>query len=542
MTDSRTFGGLLDAAAREAPVTEALVIGDERLTYTDLRARVRSYSRSLMALGVESGDAVAILMPNSVDNVLAIFAATSIGAVCVPVNSRFRPRELAYVIDDGEARVVLTSDLIEVHADYAARLREAFPELATAPPYKTPALAAAPRVEHVVLLGRKPGGGMLDRPAFEALGERISEAQLDERRRAVVAGQTAIMLYTSGTTAMPKGCPLSHHQLLGVSRQLQLGFGATGGDRLWDALPMFHAAAILPLLICMHARATFISSVHFEPGAALDDLERVGATLVWPAYLTIWQPILTHPEFRPERLRHIRSILIVGPFETLQMMEAVLPGATMISCYGITEGTGIPSLTDLADPPELRIGTSGRLLDGFEFEIRDRETRAPLGPGERGALWLRGEFVIAGYWKDPVKTAESFDAGGWFNTGDLVSADADGRLYFHGRIKDTLKVGGENVAAVEVEAYLSTHPAVKLAAVVGVPDAKYDEVPAAFVELRPGALATEAEIVAFSRQGMAAFKVPRHVRFVTEWPMSATKIRKDDLRGPLLIELGIDDG
>jgi acyl-CoA synthetase (AMP-forming)/AMP-acid ligase II len=539
--DSLTLGSVLDAATAEAPGTEALVIGDRRLTYEELRHDVRAHARSLMALGVEPGDAVAILMPNCVDNVLAILAITMIGGVCIPINSRFRPRELAYVIADGDARVVLTSDLVEEHVDYAARLREALPELAGCAAGVTPRVAGAPLLRHVVLLGRRPGAGMMDRSAFEALPGAVDDEELDARTRGVGAEQTAIMLYTSGTTANPKGCPLKHRQLTAVSRQLQLGFGARAGDRVWDPLPLFHASAILPLLICLHARATFFSTVHFDARAALEDLEGEEMTLAWPAYTTIWQPILTNPAFRPERLPHLRHVLCVGPFETLQVMETALPSAKLVSCYGITEGSGIPSLCSIDDPPELRLGTAGHPLDGFEVQIRDRDTHVPLAPGERGALWLRGPGVIEGYWKDPVKTAESFDAAGWFNTGDLVSADADGRLSFHGRIKDTLKVGGENVAAVEVEAYLSTHPAVALAAVVGLPDAKYGEVPAAFVELRPDAAATEPDLIDFCRDGLAAFKVPRHVRFVTAWPMSATKIRKTDLREPLLCELGLEE-
>jgi fatty-acyl-CoA synthase len=535
LADPVTLAAVLDGAAADAPEVEAFVIGDERLTYRELRERVRRHARSLLALGVEPGDAVAVLMPNCVDFVLALFGTATIGATCVPVNSRFRPRELAYVIADSQARVVLTSDLVEEHADHAGRLREALPELQAAEPGATPAVAGAPALRHVVLLGKRPGAGMLDRGAFDALADAVPETALDAR---IDGDVTAAMLYTSGTTAMPKGCPLKHRQLVDVSRQLQLAFRAQPGDRLWDALPLFHASGILPLLICCHARATYISMLHFEAGAALELLERERATLVWPAYTTIWQPILTHPDFRPERVEALRHILCVGPPETLNVMEATLPGKPIVSCYGITEGSGIPTFCNLDDPPELRTGTCGFPLDGFDAQIRDPETRAPLPAGVRGALWLRGRNVIEGYWQDPVKTAESFDAAGWFNTGDLVSIDAAGRLAFHGRLKDTLKVGGENVAAVEVEAFLSTHPAVKLAAVVAVPDAKYGEVPAAFVELRPGAEASADELIAFARAGLAAFKVPRHVRFVTEWPMSATKIRKSDLLEPLLSELG----
>jgi fatty-acyl-CoA synthase len=529
--EAATFGGLLAAAAAEAPDREALILGAERLTYAELHARARGFARSLIGLGVAPGETVAALMPNCADLVVALFGTALAGALFLPVNARFRPRELAYVLADGEARVLVTSDVVAEQVDYVARIREALPLLDEQP--------APSRLEHVVLLGRTSAEGMLDRAGFAAAADDEAEAELDRRAAAVTRDDLALMLYTSGTTAMPKGCPLRHRNFLNTGRQIAERFAIGPTDRLWDPLPLFHSAGILPLIATFHARATFVSMVHFDVEAAAALIAAERATLAWPAYLTIWQPILSRPGFDPAHLASIRHILCVGPGETLRLMERSLPGAPIVSCYGITEGAGIPVMGVLDDTEEGRTDTGGRPFDGFAVEIRDPETGAALPVGERGALCLRGEDVVDGYWKDPEKTAKAFDADGWFDTGDLASLDAEGRVRFHGRLKDTLKVGGENVAAVEVEALLSTHPAVELAAVVGVPDPKYGEVPAAFLQLRQGAETTDDAILAFCRAGLAGFKVPRHVRYVTEWPMSATKIRKDDLRGPLLTELGI---
>jgi acyl-CoA synthetase (AMP-forming)/AMP-acid ligase II len=208
-----------------------------------------------------------------------------------------------------------------------------------------------------------------------------------------------------------------------------------------------------------------------------------------------------------------------------------------MSAYGITELCGTVIFTELDDPLEARVTTCGRPLPGFEVRVVDPETGDPLPAGQRGELVGRGPSRFDGYFANPEQTRLAIDDEGYFHTGDLCSIDDDGRVLFHGRIKDMLKVGGENVAAVEIESFLATHPAIKLAQVVGVPDDRLLEVPAAFVELNPGAELTEAEVIAYCTGKIAGFKVPRHVRFTDAWPMSATKIQKFRLRDQLLAEL-----
>lgn len=524
-------------AVAKYPDGDALVFPDIRLTYRELDERAQCFAQSLVGLGIAPGDAVGILMPNAIDNIATFLAINYVGAFCVPINSRFRPRELGHVIADSGMRLLVTSDIIADHVNFAERLAEAFAELGDAPAGSTPDLAESPELCHIVLLGGSECPGMMSEKQFIECGNSVPRETVSERTRLVDAEQFAMMLYTSGTTAMPKGCAIKHRQLARVSSNIAERLGLEHGDRLWDALPMFHASSLLPLLAAFHRRATFISLVHFDASKALEQLYNENVALAWPAYPTIWQPILTHPDFDPARLGKLRGVLCVGPWETLELMEKALPQARVMSCYGLTECSGLSVMPWFTDDAKIRYGTSGKPLDGIEVEIRDPETRRPLRAGERGALWMRGPYVIESYWKDPEKTAQSFDENGWFNTGDLVSVDDQGYIYFHGRLKDTLKVGGENVAAVEVEAYLSTHPTVKIAAVVGVPDEKYGEVPAAFVEFRPGQATNHEELIDFCRKGLAGFKVPRIVREVTEWPMSATKIRKEELRTRLMEEL-----
>lgn len=536
--DELTIPAVFRAATASYPDGEALVFPDTRLNYRQLEERAQCFARSLIALGVGPGDAVGILMPNAIDNVATFLAVTMAGAFCVPINSRFRPRELGHVIADSGMRVLVSSDIIADHVDFAERLGEAFPELGQAAVGTTPPLENAARLVHIVMLGMSEQRGMIGEQQFIEAGARVDPAGLASRTETITSSQYAMMLYTSGTTAMPKGCALTHGQLARVSSNIAERLGLEHRDRLWDALPMFHASSLLPLLAAFHKQATFISLVHFEAGNALRQLYEEKVTLAWPAYTTIWQPVITHEDFDPDKLKPLRGLLCVGPRETLALMEQSLPQARIMSCYGLTECSGLPVMPWFTDDAAVRYGTCGRPMAGIEAQIRDPESRQALPSGKRGALWMRGDYVIEGYWNDPEKTAESFDAEGWFNTGDMASLDDEGYLYFHGRLKETLKVGGENVAAVEVEAYLSTHPSIKIAAVVGIPDEKYGEVPVAFVEFRPGKTAEEEELVAFCRKGLAGFKVPRLVQEVTEWPMSATKIRKEELRTRLLEELG----
>jgi fatty-acyl-CoA synthase len=350
------------------------------------------------------------------------------------------------------------------------------------------------------------------------------------------------MIYSSGTTAMPKGCPLSHEALVRTACEAgRTRFRFVAGDRFWDPLPLFHMSFILPLIGVLDAGGTFLSMVRFEPGAALAQLAAEGVTGMFPTFPAVTQALLQHPDYRPETLAHVRITNNVAPPDTLRAMQAAMPQAVQISAYGLTECGGVVAFNSPDDTYEQRMTTQGQPFEGIEVCAKDPDD--PDGPacaaGERGELCVRGYNLFEGYYKDPEKTAAAFDAEGWFHTGDLGTVDAEGRVTYQGRLKDMLKVGGENVAAIEIESYLSTHPAVSIAQVVGVPDPKYVEVAAAFLELKPGAAVTEAEIIEFCTGAMSSFKVPRYVRVVTEWPMSATKVQKFRLRDQLADELGL---
>ena len=524
-----TLGDLLLLGADRAPTQELLVFPDKRSTYGALVEAAYARARSLAGLGVGPGDHVGILMANCQEFIELLFGCAFLGAVAVPVNARNKAAELGYVVENADLKVLVTSDLISEYADFGALLTDALPGLAEAGTGPL-ALPGAPRLRAVVMLGEQRCPGMLTEDAFTDAGAAVSQAQVDALRVRVQLSDPAIMMYTSGTTSNPKGCPLSHGLLTrnGINMNRERYF-LSASDRFWAPLPMFHMAAILPLLACLDAGATMLSMLHVEPGAALDMLEHERVTVAFPSFPTVTNDLISHPTFRSRDLSALRRINNVAPVEMLRQFQAAFPQAVQTGAYGMTEAGGVVSFNHPDETLETRLHTCGRPFPGIDIKIVDLDNGEELPPGAIGECLLRGYAVFDGYYKAPEKNAESF-TDGWFRTGDLCAVDENGAVTFHGRAKDMLKVGGENVAALEIESVLASHPAVAMAQVIGVPDARLLEVACAFVELAEGADASETDLIMFCRDQLASFKVPRYVRFVREWPMSATKIQKYRLR------------
>jgi fatty-acyl-CoA synthase/long-chain acyl-CoA synthetase len=264
-------------------------------------------------------------------------------------------------------------------------------------------------------------------------------------------------------------------------------------------------------------------------------MEQEGVTAAWPWFPAILQPLLDHPQFRPERLASLRKALLIAPQTLVERVQALFPQVEFMQACGMTETAGIFALCGPDETHEQRATSQGKAVPGVEVRIVDPESGEPMPHDKVGEILVRGYCVMSGYYRSPEKTAEALDEEGWLHTGDLYAQSVDGRLTFNGRAKDMLKVGGENVAAVEVEAYLCRHQAVKIAEVVGRPDPRLDEVPVAFVELRPGHTAQPQELIDFCIGKIASYKVPRAVYILGEsdWPMSATKVDKRALRDRL---------
>jgi fatty-acyl-CoA synthase len=538
--EATTLGDLLMRSAENRPDHEAIVFPHARFSYGEVAERAKLAARSLAALGVGRGDHVGLLMPNCPDFVFSFFGIQLLGAVAVPINTRFRARELAFVVENADLVVLLTSDIVDEQVDFVERLGETFEDLAAAVDPASLSLTGAPKLRSVVLLGEKDPPGFLSQQAFEAKAAEVEELYVLKERSMARVRDTALILFTSGTTANPKGCLLTHEAVVRPWCSAAWKLRITSEDRVWDGLPMFHMSCLGPLVFCFNMGATLISMLHFEPGAALEQIERERATWLYTVFPPIVMALIRHPDFSSRDLASVRGLLNVAPPDTLRLMQdAFRPAVQVGGHFGMTECAGAITCNEWEASEEHQAETCGPALPGVEVRVVDAETGAPLRAHQTGELQIRGCGLFEGYYRQPEQTAAMFDPDGWLRSGDQGRMDEDGRVTYLGRLKDMLKVGGENVAPSEIESHLSTHPAIKLVQVVAAPDERLDEVPAAYIELVPGQELSADEAIEFCRGQIASFKVPRYVRFVTaeEWPMSATKIQKFRLQERIAGEL-----
>ena len=537
-TAERTVGQLLTTAAQSFGPRDAIIFPDRRLSYEQLNQRARRWAKALIAMGVRPGENVGILLTTRIEFIELLFGITMTGAVAVPINARYQAHELAFLVRDADLVALFTTGRVADSLDFGERLRAALPSLERAGKGKL-ALDEAPLLRTIVCLDPPCAPYLVGGEETLAAGAEVPDAELDRRIADVAPDDIAFILYTSGTTANPKGALISHGAQIGNSRSLGVRYEVTADDKVWSPLPIFHIAGILPMTMILDLGGAYMTVPHFDAGIALDMLGREGATIAYPSFVTIMQDLISHPSFASSdlsRLRVMNSNFAVQPDWIRDAVCAAVPHTVQVSTYGLTEAAGTVTTSRLGDPWSLRTSRCGAPLDDWQVRIVDLETGKECALGLRGEIVIRGPGMLSGYYNAPEKTAEVM-RDGWFHTGDIGSFDETGHIMFHGRTKDMLKVGGENVAAAEIELMLQLHPAVKLAQVVGIPDERYAEVPAAFVELAEGENASEAELIAHCRGKLASFKLPRHVRMVTSWPMSTSKIQKFRLRSELIDEL-----
>ena len=539
MISSNTVGGLLYLTGQRLPDRDAVVFPDSRQTYAELQASVDRWSRRLIGLGVERGDHVGLSITNAPEFIELVFAICSIGAVLVPFNPRYRAAELAHVVENSDVSVMIVGRPPMDDLDLLERMLEALPGVekhAGAGPLQ---LAEAPRLRRVVSLAPSPLEGVLGEAEIDASAATLLDAELYERYARVRVRDVAMIMYTSGTTARPKGAVLSHEAMARTADALGRGrYLLTPEDRMWDPLPLFHMSGLLPLLASVATGCPFLCMARVDATEGLRMLRDEKATVAFIAFAQLAMDIIGQPGYQPSDLAGLRIVHTGGFPEVLGKVQLAFPDAIQVNPYGCTEVGGMCSTSELTDSPEQRSTFSGRPYTGLEIRVVD-EHNVPVPVGTRGEIVVRGYSLFNGYYKNPEATAAVVDDEGWFHSGDLGDMDTDGRIRYVSRLKDMLKVGGENVACVEIENLLCSHPGVAIAAVVGVPHERLAEVPFAFVELVPTASVTEKELIDFCQGQIASFKVPRNIRFVTSWPMSATKIQKAKLREDLLAESSV---
>ena len=533
-TEVATLGDLLLRSAHEQPDRNALVLPGQSATFAELETAASRVARALLALGVSPGQHVAVLIPNCVEFAATLFGIALIGAVAIPLNVRNRSTELRFIIANSDAVALITSDDPDDPVDFVATIEEAFPDLGSGP-------ADAPALRHLLLVRGKDRGPFFGADRFLGHATGIDDDMLDEQRRRIRVRDPALIIYTSGTTANPKGCVLSHESVTrGPVERSRYRLNTGDHDVTWGAGPLYHIGSLAPFIGSIGVAGTYLTDTFFEPERALRLMEVHGVTLAWPWFSAIVQGLIDHPSFDPSRLPSLRYLFMIAPPTLVDRVQNVLPGTEVMQACGMTETAGIFALCGPDEDRLSRSTTNGRPSPGVEVRIVDPENGTDCADGVMGEIWVRGYNVMERYWDAPDKTAESLTEDRWLKTGDLYTRTAAGSLIFGGRCKDMLKVGGENVAAIEVEAFLCTHPSVKIAEVVGRADARLDEVPVAFVELRDGSTADEAALIAHCKGRIANYKVPRAIHFMAadDWPMSATKVDKRALR--LLLERNVD--
>jgi fatty-acyl-CoA synthase len=535
-----SMGRLVDRAAERFGDREALYYEGQRWSFADLKAETDRVAKGLMALGIQPGDKVSLWMPNRPEWIAAMFAVMKIGAILVPINTRFRTADLEYVVRHSNSTTLIILDR-SGPVRYSEMVCELCPDLHQRDPDHASS-ALLPDLRRIVLLGERRLAGTHAWSDMLARGEIIPEAALEERQRAVDPDATALLVYTSGTTGFPKGV-MHNHNIVRTITDLANRMGVTPRDVILMYLPLFHVFGLYegPLKI-MVTGARMVLMTLFDAGEALGLIPQERATMLH-GFDTHFHDLMHHPAYATTDLRSLRTGLLAAGMASSELVarQAQRRLCPTLTGWGMTE-VGVGALLSFLDSSEDdRCLGSGWPLPGYEFRVIDPTTGHVLPAGSMGELCTRGYAVMQGYYMKPEETARTIDPDGWLHTGDMAIMRDDGMVRFLGRYKDILKVGGENVDPVEVEAFLLRHPAVNQVKIVGVPDARLSEVGAACVVLNSGVNVTAPDLIEFCRGKLASFKIPRHVLFVKEFPMTSSgKVQTFRLREMAMEELNLE--
>jgi fatty-acyl-CoA synthase len=507
-----TIGANLERIASRFGRREALVSVHQRqrYTYAELNRAVDALARGLLAAGIEAGDRIAIWAPNCAEWVVTQYATAKVGAILVNINPAYRANELAYVLGQSGARMLISATAFKT-SDYRAMIEE---------------VRGSQRVVYI---------GTPDWDELIAGGESVPPRALRERMSELSCEDPINIQYTSGTTGFPKGATLSHRNILNNGFFVAEALGYSADDRVCIPVPLYHCFGMVmgSLAAVTHGACLVMPSPGFDPGATLAAVEAERCTSLY-GVPTMFIAELQHPDFGSFDLSSLRTGVMAGapcPVEVMRQVVRDMHMAEVAIGYGMTETSPASTITRRDDSLERRVDTVGRPLPHVEVRIVSPETGDVVPVGETGELCTRGYSVMLGYWDEPSKTTEAIDEEGWMHTGDLATMDADGYCRIVGRIKDMVIRGGENIYPREIEELLFTHPDVLDAQVVGVPDERYGEELVAWIRLRADAVLEAEAVREFCRTRVARFKVPRHVMFADAFPTTVTgKPQKFKLR------------
>jgi fatty-acyl-CoA synthase len=539
--EKRRMGDLPAEAARRWGAREALCFKDRRWTYSEFDQEVDRVARGLMAAGVRHGEHVALWMVNLPEWLFLMYATAKIGAVLVPLNTRYRTADVAYTVRQSDSATWI-SMARSGPVDYLEMVRENLPDIAGQDP-RALDVAEFPALRRMILFGADPEPGMLAWDDMLRAGDAVSAAELAARAEAVDPDDRAIICYTSGTTGHPKGVMHSHVIIRNQTDRVNR-FGITFNDVIVNNLPMFHLydySESAMSAILSGARQVMMES--FDAAETLRLIEAEGATIVH-GFDTHYKDMLDCQARDGRDVSSLRLCTFPSGMESSIAISRRTQAAfaPTISGWGMSETWTFAASSFTDSSEEQRVEASGYPMPGFEYRVIDPETGKDMPTGEQGALLVRSYMIMQGYYNKPEETAKVIDAEGWLHTGDTALLRPDGHLRFIGRFKDMLKVGGENVSPAEVEAYLLQMPEIDQAAVVGYPDERLAEVPTAYVVPAEGYDVTLEAVAAHCKGNIASYKIPRHVIVVDAFPMTPTgKVQKHKLRTDLLERLGKPD-
>ena len=537
--DKQTLGDLLNQAADRFGPREALMYEGRRWTFDEFREEVDRVARALINLGIQPGDKVSIWMPNRAEWLFLFGAVAKIGAILVPINTRFRTQDMEYLVNHSDSAALILMDK-SGPVNYLDMLREVAPEVDSG---DSSALrpAAFPALRNVIIVGEERPAGVIGWDALVAGADEVPASELAQREAGVSPDDTFLLMYTSGTTGFPKGVMHCHNPIRTITDAANR-MGMSSRDVILMYLPLFHCFGLYegPLMSWVTGARVVLTTM-FDAGETLRLIESEKAT-VMDGFDAHFYDLCHHPDVDKTDRSSLRTILLAVGMASSEPVARLAQEkfCPTLSAWGMTEvGVGA-TRTFLDAPVDDRCVESGHPLPGYEFKVIDPDNGDILPPSTMGELCVRGYATMQGYYKRPEATAEAIDGDGWFHTGDVATIRYDGSVRFLGRYKDMLKVGGENVDPTEVEAFLLEHPAISKAQVIGVPDPRLSEVACACVVVEPGQAITDADLDAYCRGKMASFKIPRHLLVLDDYPMTSSgKVQKYLLRQMAAEQLGL---
>jgi len=526
----KTVGAVLEEAARRWGEREALVVPHQniRWSYREFDQAVDRLAAGLVHLGLAPGDRIGIWSPNRYEWVVTQFASARAGLILVTINPAYRTSELEYALNKVGCKALVLAPSFK-SSDYAAMLDQIRPKV--------------PLLRHAILTDDAPRAGFLRYRDVESSGTAEDLERVRQLRPQLQPEDAINIQFTSGTTGLPKGATLSHHNIVNNGYFVAKRQTFTEHDRLCIPVPLYHCfGMVMGVLGCVtHGAAMIFPAEAFEPKSVLDACQAERCTALY-GVPTMFIAELEHPDFKRCDLSKLRTGVMAGapcPVEVMKRVVTDMHMKEVTIAYGMTETSPVSFQSCRDDTLERRVSTVGMIHPHLEVKIVDADGRVtPLG--ERGELLTRGYSVMHGYWDDADKTRQAIDSQGWMHTGDLATLDEAGYCNIVGRVKDLIIRGGENISPREIEEFLFRHPKIQDVQVFGVPDHRYGEVVCAWIKLKAGERCDADTVRAFCREQIAHFKVPAHIRFVEQFPMTVTgKIQKFIMRQEMSRELAV---